>query len=362
MPTACIIDGFSGCMLNSWDSQLFHKFFVMNNWKVVSDWREADLVLLNTCAFVRSVEDKVVERILEIKKGLREKQQMIVAGCFPKINDERLKGVFEGISFGPRENIRLNEIIGAQVKIEDIKISRLEEQYLNGAPSSRFYIKIEDGCLGNCSFCAIKAAKGNLRSVDPERILDQFRKGRELGYKEFVLLGDDIGCYGRDIKTNLVEILERIVAEDGEFYLFLHFVQPHWLLDMIDGFRKMFATGKIMVLNIPIQSGNDRVLRLMRRPYSMKDVLPALQKIKEEFPYVLLQTHIIVGFPGEMYEEFLDSMEAAKYFDVVKFFGFSERPGRTALSEGAKLHRQAAFGLIEEQVESGKGNYLIVQS
>ena len=362
MPTACIIDGFSGCMLNSWDSQLFHKFFAMNNWKVVSDWKDADLVLLNTCAFVKSVEDKVAQRIIEIKAGLRPDQRMVVAGCFPKINDERLREIFEGVSFGPRENTQLNKIIDAQVKIEDVRINRLEEQYLNGAPSSRFYIKIEDGCLGNCSFCAIKAAKGNLKSIEPERILEQFRKGREVGYKEFVLLGDDIGCYGRDIRTNLVELLKRIVQQDGEFYLFLHFVQPNWFLDMIDGFRDVFATGKVTVLNIPIQSGNDRVLRLMRRPYSMKEVLPVMQKIKAEFPSVLLQTHVIVGFPGETYAEFLDSLEAAKYFDVVKFFGFSERPGRkSVLSSEAKLHRQAAFGLIEGQIEEGKGTYLIVQ-
>lgn len=368
MKKACIIDSFCGCMLNSFDSQLFARFFELNGYEMVNDHEDADVVLVNTCAFVKKVEDKVVEKIKELQKNLNDKknkrsnQKIIVTGCFPKINEKRLNEIFEGDYFGPREKSKINQILNAKNKIENIDIIKIEEQYCNGAPSDRCYIKISDGCLGNCSFCSIKKAKGALKSRPEQEILNEFEEGIKQGFKEFVLLGDDIGCYGKDIKTNIASLLNKLTGIKGDYKIYLHFFEPNWFVEQFDDLLDIFKSKKIALLNIPIQSGNDIILKLMRRPYKINGVMEKVKVLKDKFPDVIIQTHILFGFPGEKEEDFNDSLKAAAEFDVARFFCYSERPDIDALKLNANVSEKEKKARAEKikniAKEQGK-NYII---
>ena len=362
MKKASIIDSFCGCMLNSFDSQLFAKFFELNDYKIEDDYEKADVILLNTCAFVKDVEDKVIKKIDEINKNKKNNQKIIVTGCFPKINENKLKQIFKGDYFGPREKEKINRILNAKKGIEKIKINKIEERYCNGAPSDRFYIKISDGCLGNCSFCSIKKAKGMLKSKAEEDILKEFSKGLKLGFKEFVLLGDDIGCYGKDTKTDISSLLKDIISIKGYYKIYLHFFEPNWFVEQFSSLLNIFKTEKIVLLNLPIQSGNDKILSLMKRPYKIKNVMEKVKILKKECPELILQTHILFGFPGETREEFNDSLKAAKEFDIARFFCYSERPGINALGLKERVPKEEKIKraeMIKEAVEKQGKNYII---
>lgn len=362
MKRACIIDSFCGCMLNSFDSQLFARFFELNHYKIEKKPENADVILVNSCAYVKKIEDKVVDKIKQLEKNKKPNQKIIVTGCFPNINKEKLKEIFKGDYFGPREKEKINEILNAKNKIEEMKINKIEEQYCNGAPSDRFYIKISDGCLGNCSFCSIKKAKGSLKSRPEQDVMNEFRVGLEQGFKQFVLLGDDIGCYGKDIKTNISSLLGKITSIDREYKIYLHFFEPNWLVEQFSDLLNVFKTKKIALLNLPMQSGNDKILKLMRRPYKIKEVMEKVKILRKQVPWLILQTHILFGFPGEKEKDFNDSLNAAKEFDVARFFCYSDRPDIGALNLDGKVSEKEKNTRVEKikriAEEQGK-NYII---
>jgi len=361
---ACIIDSFCGCMLNSFDSQLFAKFFEANGYSIIDDSSDADVVLVNTCAFVKNVEDKVVDKIKELVAERKEGQRIIVTGCFPKINEGRLKEIFSGDYFGPREKEKINDILDAKVGIDEISINKVGKEYCNGAPSDRCYIKIADGCLGGCSFCSIKKAKGGLKSREVRVVVKEFKKGLSEGFKEFVLLGDDIGCYGKDIGSDISVLLRELVGFDCDYKIYLHFFEPKWFVEQFEGLLNVFKTGKIGFLNIPIQSGSDRILGLMNRQYKIDEVIDKVKILHREVPEVVIQTHILFGFPGETAEEFELSLAKAKEFDFAKFFCYSERPGTAALRlEGdvSEEEKKRRGEIVDKNAKEEGHNWVLTQ-
>jgi MiaB/RimO family radical SAM methylthiotransferase len=363
MKKVCIIDSFCGCMLNAFDSQQFAQFFKENNYELEKDEKQADIILLNTCAFVKEVEDRVVEKINQLNKTKKPNQKVIITGCFPKINKEKLDQIFQGDSFGPREKEKINNIINAKVKINNININQVDDVFCKGAPSTRFYIKIADGCLGNCSFCSIKNARGSLQSRPKEIILKEFKKGLEKGFKEFVLLGDDLGCYGKDIQTSIPSLLKDLTKEGGEYKLFIHFFEPEYLLEYFDELIEILKTKKIALINLPIQSGNNDILKLMNRPYKIENILEKVKIIQNKFPEINLQTHILFAHPGETKETLNQSLKAAEVFDIAKFFCYSDRPGTVSSNLPNKLtnnQKQEMKNQINNYAKQHTRNYHVI--
>jgi MiaB/RimO family radical SAM methylthiotransferase len=363
MKRVCIIDGFAGCALNSYDSTLFEEFFKKNEWEIVDNYKKANLILLNTCAFVKNVEDKVINKIIEIKNNIKKNQELIVCGCFPRINEIKLKKYFNGIYFGAKENYKLNKLIKSKIKIEDIRISGISRRYSHGIPSNMFYVKIAEGCLGNCSFCAIKNAKGNLKSKLVSEVLGDFKRGLKSGYKEFVLLGDDIGCYGVDIKTNISSLLKKILKIEGDYRLYLHFFEPFWFNKYFDELKDILSSSKITLLNLPIQSANNRILRLMNRNYDINKLIKNVKIIKQNNKDLIIQTHLIAGFPSESIDEFEESLKKAEVFDIVKIFFYSARENTKAYPMGEidLKTKNEMIELIKKRNEKEIGKFIVIQ-
>ncbi len=354
----------NGCIDNLLDGKSFRQYFKDNGWEIVKDPAEADMIIANTCAYDKVHEDRSVEDIEELKKF--KKAQLIVTGCLPKINQDRLNTVFDGISFGPKEREKIRDVIGSTKEIqwkdqhtiadEDIeelghrkivhKVAKVKEwagKYgENILPNfeigditgdqNAFFLVLGEGCLGKCAYCAIVQAKGKLSSKPLDDIVADFKNGLAQGYKRFILTADDTGAYGQDIGTDLPTLIEKLLAVDGDFKLNIYHLEPNWLIKYFDYFKKVFNTEKIDVIFSPIQSGSNAILKAMRRPYKVEDYVKCINELRQMMPSLKVWNQFIVGFPGETEDDFADSMKVIEDVDanIVQAFAYSDRPGTPA--------------------------------
>jgi len=363
---AYILETSNACMVNISGMAKFKKLFLSNEWELVSHPSSADFVLVCSCAFNQNQEDYSLETIAALKKKMKPGAELVVAGCLPKINEERLRGVFDGVAFGPQENEKIDEMIRAETRLADISnvtVSRedFRTSFLNSlnkvvanvflrgpilALEKYFHLKIEpyykilntlydhhifyieacSGCLGSCSYCAIRQAKGTLRSVPIGKIIDEFRYGLSQGYKKIGLIGDDLGYYGHDLGTDLVVLLEEILKIEGDYSLLLYYIEPMDFEKMFPRFKKLLGSGKFIDMNIPVQTASNRVTRLMNRNCDIENVIAFASEIRREFPSINVRTHVIVGFPGETEEDFEKGTKLFDAFDEVGVFKYTDRP------------------------------------
>lgn len=342
----CVIT--NGCPENRMETVQVQEFFNKNSREITSDYREADLIFFNACGATQYSQEGSITIINQIKANKMPNAELIVCGCLPKINKAVLAGVFQGTAFGVDETHRFSEFIETQQnlehypanclspimsgrnipKIQDILsllvIPRLITRIyyyrfrngINNITPRTFCIKVSTGCLNACTFCAIRYSRGKVCSKPIDQILKEFEKGYAAGYREFTLLGTDIGAYGRDQGTNLAALLREMVKREGDYEIKLQYIQPRFLIEMMGEFLEIFQCRKISYLCSAVESGNNRILQLMRRGYRIEDFRKAILALKKEFPEIKMSTQVIVGYPGETKEEFHDTV---RFLDEVKF-------------------------------------------
>ena len=376
MKKACVLT--NGCPENQLDSARVKTYLEENGWQIVDNVKDANIILFNACGLTESSELNSIHSIHNIKKQIKDNQRLIVWGCLPKIDPEMLFQTHQELSFGEREIDKLDEIIKATKSINEItvneicqplyresiwhrlsKIDRLpikfvhllylrltSSNYLSRSnDSSIFYIKIATGCLGNCSYCAVKKSRGNIKSKPIDEVMDEFKAGLSLGFKEFSLLGTDLGPYGRDLGYNLADLITKMVNEKGDFKIGLRNIHPLFLKQMIDDLVPAFATGKIWFTGVPVESGSDRILKLMKRGYSVGDFKEGIQRLKKAHPDLFISTQIIVNFPTETEKDFAESMNLFEEsnFDYAEIYSFSPRPGTSAADMEGRVPGRVAY-------------------
>jgi tRNA A37 methylthiotransferase MiaB len=363
------------------------RYFAINNLIAAKTPSKADLIVIFTCG---SFEINEELSILTIEKSLREKSaKIVITGCLPKINPERLKTYDNTLLIPPRSLNTLDSMIGAKVpysslrsdaafiggfhdlykghlvdrvrrnvrlssagsnsRISDIYFRYLNQRFLRKSEDIMFsprtcVIEIAESCLGNCSYCAIKLAAEKFHSFPEERILESFRSGLDNGYKDFALLAGDIGCYGVDIGTNLPNLLKKLFALGDNFRILLWDLNVRWFIKYYDDFRSVLKANsrKVSRVVLPIESGSDRILNLMNRGYEIEEVKNCILDLEETIPDLELETHIIVGFPGETEEDFQKSLELIKEmkFSKVVLFRYEDRPNTRASSFPDKVPKE----------------------
>ena len=211
-------------------------------------------------------------------------------------------------------------------------------------------IPISSGCKGNCTYCLTKKARGNLQSYDPNLILKRVRKASAQGVKEIWLTSQDNGAYGLDINTTLPELLKKILEIPGNHKIRLGMANPNFIIKYIDELIPIFKNKKMFkFLHIPIQSGNDEVLRRMNRKYSAKDWIEIVERFRAEIPDITIATDIICGFPGETETQFRDTIYIVEKYepDVVNRSKFWKRPGTPAATmkqtPGSEIKKRSAW-------------------
>lgn len=294
----------NGCPTNRGETVLLRSFFRNNGYTIAKTYKNADIIAYNPCACCKCNEDVALKRIKKFQEELPRYSKLIVWGCLPKINKNRLDRVFRGISFGP-EPYRFNDLIKHEKSIEKIRPKFAKKDY--------YIINIANGCLGKCTFCAVKNARGLLKSRSIKDILNEMEEALDNNYTKILLAASDIGCYGKDIKTNLITLLEEIDKMKKYFKVKLGSICLNYLKPILPQFISIFKKKKfVKILQIDIESGSDKILRLMGRQYSVEDIRYCVKNLTVEIPSIEILSYMIVGFPGETEEDFNKSMELIK--------------------------------------------------
>lgn len=197
------------------------------------------------------------------------------------------------------------------------------------------YLQISSGCRGKCSYCSEKFIT-HLKSRPKEEIIDAIYDGISRGYTLFGLNSDDASCYGLDISSSLEELLKEIVKIDQKIYFSIPEFNPNGLTKEV---LELLKDKKFLYITVPIQSGSNRILKLMKRPYTIDKVVESVKTLRSTNRNLKINTHVIVGFPGETEEDFRLTKEliASGLFDRVKVFMYNERPNTEALSIEPKI-------------------------
>ncbi|MFH0868619.1 MAG: tRNA (N(6)-L-threonylcarbamoyladenosine(37)-C(2))-methylthiotransferase [archaeon] len=337
-----------GCSANQADSEIIAGILVKAGYNIVDGSEKADLVIVNSCIVKGKTETHVFKEIEHLRK-LGKK--FIVSGCLPqtRIYSEKLKdfsvlGVFE-IS-------RVAEAVKAVLSGKKIswlgnnKEEKLCFPRLRKNPAIAVVI-ISSGCVGHCTYCMAKLARGDLFSYSAAAIVQEVKNALEEGCKEIWLTSQDCAAYGLDIKTNFTGLLEKILELDGKFLVRIGMSNPDNILKNLEKLIELYKNPKVFkFLHMPVQSGNDKILKLMDRKYKTADFKKIVTAFRKEIPDISISTDIICGFPSETEEQFNDSLELVKWLkpDVLNLNMFWPRPGTPA----AKM-RQLKPGIGRER-------------
>ncbi|MBQ4583379.1 MAG: tRNA (N6-isopentenyl adenosine(37)-C2)-methylthiotransferase MiaB [Bacilli bacterium] len=332
-----------GCQMNVHDSEQIRKYLEEFGFTVTEELTEADIVVLNTCAIRENAHDKVFGFLGRCKHLKREKPELIIAigGCMSQeesvANEIKTKHSYVDIVFGTHNIHELpNMILEANKKL-NINVYSYEGNVYENVKYSRdskitAWVNIMYGCDKFCTYCIVPFTRGKQRSRKMENILDEVRELKALGYQEVTLLGQNVNAYGKDLDESydFSTLLEN-VAKIG--IPRVRFVTSHpW--DFTDEMISLIAKYENIMpyVHLPLQSGSDRILKLMGRRYTKKEYLTLFNKIKEKIPNVAVTTDIIVGFPNETEEDFLETLDIVNKcrYDSAFTFIYSPREGTPA--------------------------------
>lgn len=300
-----------GCSSNLADGEFLRGCLLQAGFDLVSEMAEADVLVYNTCAVKSPTENRIIEELKNAAKWKSKK--LIVTGCLPLINLERLKSQvkFDAV-LSPASGQKIVEAVqkvlrGEKVQWLDTRIKekpRLDppKQAANSVIS---VVPVAYGCLGSCSYCCVVFARGRLRSCGLEEIVQRIRSDMQSGAREVWLTGQDMACYGRDIGLNLVNLLQVVCAIEGEFLIRVGMMTPNYVLEMLDQLVDAFRDEHVFkFLHLPVQSGDNEVLKRMNRFYSVDDFRRIVDAFKRAIPNITVATDVICGFPGESQEAF----------------------------------------------------------
>ncbi|MBT4540114.1 tRNA (N(6)-L-threonylcarbamoyladenosine(37)-C(2))-methylthiotransferase [Candidatus Woesearchaeota archaeon] len=344
-----------GCSLNFSDSEVMagllkkHGFKIVKTSKQDEGIKKAELIIINSCT-VKDTTEKNFKKLL--KKLTQLKKKIIIAGCISQTDPEQLEGYS---LIGTTQLNNIAEVVEETLAGNIIKL--LERSKTNprlNLPKIRKnpfveIIPISQGCLGNCSYCKTKAARFNLLSYDKKAILCQAKEAVEQGVKEIWLTSQDNAVYGNDIKNKkltkitLVDLLKDLINLPGKFKVRIGMGNPNHFIKIIDELLLLFKSKNgdklYQFLHIPLQSGNNTILKAMNRKYKVDDYKKLIRKIKKQIPKMTLSTDLIVGFPGETEKQFMDSIKLIKEIKpaVLNISRYSARP-KTLAANMPQIH------------------------
>ena len=352
-----------GCSKNLIDTEVAIGLFKENHYKIVNKPEDADILVVNTCGFIESAKEEAINTILEMAEYKKQRCKYLIAmGCLvQRYYDDLVKALPEVDLF-----IKIDEYNKLWKKIEDLikrdivekaktktstKISEIRplpmptyDEFLNRVVTTGknyAYLKIGEGCSNKCTYCAIPYIRGPFVSRKMEDILEEAEKLASEGIKEIIVIAQDTTKYGEDIygKSRLAELLQEISKIDGIEWIRFLYSYPEGITDeLIDTVANNPKIAKYF--DIPIQHISNAVLKRMNRKTSKEKIENLLEKIRNKIPNVTLRTSLIVGFPGEIEEQFEELLEFVKKakFDKLGTFMYSKEEGTPASRLPEQIH------------------------
>ena len=340
-----LVDTF-GCQQNVADSQHILGMLEAMGFTFTDRAEEADIIVLNTCAIRDHAEKRVFGNLgaLTHTKRAHPEQIICLCGCMAQRPEvaEKVRKSYRHVDlvFGPQALWKFPELL-MQVYTRRGRVFSIDDEHgriAEGMPvvregSIRAWVSIMYGCNNFCSYCIVPYVRGRERSREPEKILSEVRELVQAGYKEITLLGQNVNSYGKDLDTDwdFADLLSAIDEIEGDYLIRFMSSQPK------DAGYKLFDTMARCVhvakqLHLPVQSGCDRVLRAMNRPYDRAKYLDLITYARKVMPELVLTSDVIIGFPGETEAEAMETVALVKEveFDALFTFIFSPRPGTPA--------------------------------
>ncbi|MEM2099638.1 MAG: tRNA (N(6)-L-threonylcarbamoyladenosine(37)-C(2))-methylthiotransferase [Candidatus Bathyarchaeia archaeon] len=328
-----------GCSTNQADGEALAGCLTQAGFTLTSSVSAADLIVYNTCAVKGPTENRIISAIKRTPKN----KKIIVAGCLPLINFNRLsrEAHFDAV-VGPAAAEEIVNVVHRVLSGE--QIIAIKDALTNKPPldiprlrtnSEISIIPISYGCLGKCAYCCVTFARGNLRSYTINEIVARVQKDLSGGVREFWLTSQDTACYGWDIGTNLAELLFALTSIDADFRLRVGMMTPNTVAPLLADLLDAFGDERIFkFVHLPVQSGDNAVLRRMHRFYTVEDFKNIVNAFKTAFPNITLATDIICGFPGETQTAFQHTLELVQETrpDIINISKFFPRP-RTVAAE-----------------------------
>ena len=339
------------------------KLFISNAWEE-SSFQDADYLLINSCSFLKSREDYFIQEIGKMIEDSNPNQKIVVFGCLPATNPKRILALNKNIVLFSRDmdklisyfgfknkEFSLSTITNSELTFMQKIISGINRFFLKDPnitlrlmKKNVFHVRISSGCKGNCSYCSERFTTV-FKSRRIFEVIDSFREGLDMGFKVFAINSDDSSCFGLDNGENIAQLLSKLVSFNGEYKIAVSEFNPQGLF--IKNINTAISSEKICYITIPVQSGSQKILNKMRRPYNLSLVVKKILETRMANPQLKINTHLIVGFPGETEKDFMKTLQLVRsgLFDRIKVFKYSDRPNADAskysnkISEDVKLKR-----------------------
>ena len=314
-----------GCTMNFGEGRQLSEDMASLGYEPADCADDADIVVLNTCTVVETTEKRMLSRISELK---RQGKRIVVTGCMAQVQPKRIR-----IRLPDSPIVRFEEY----GRFRDIVSDSFGCQ---GTPivldtGTDAILPIAQGCLGRCSYCITKFARGDLRSYPADDLLRRYDSFLEGGAREILITAQDTSSYGRDIDTDLPALIRSMLEREGDYRIRLGMTNPDSLARVSQGILELMDDERMYrFVHIPVQSGSDAVLGRMRRRYTVSQFMELVDELRSGCPDISIATDMICGFPGETDEDHAKSVELIRELraDTVNITRFSARPGTDAAS------------------------------
>ena len=409
---AVLLIDFIGCPRNMLLKLRFEDYLKANGWDIGSteEVASADLVAHLGCGLMTKNRRETLRIIQAVNKQFASRKDdpiFVVTGCIPSQYRADIEAIHSGPAFGPREIEKFDEVINATTSILDIptrtrvrtservmsvvrdkksidvvRVASIVRKLIHWCISAYYgtingtlftdvnrgvypfdYYQMGDdtwciitseGCLGNCSYCVGRIAKGRLRSKPIEEIVESARQGVKQGYKWISLIAEDNGVYGRDIDLDFGTLLRQLIDIEGDFGLLIDSMNPKDMTELCDEYPDVFSTGKIKRLCLAVQHVSPRIIKSMNRDYDLDRLKKCLEAVTAASPAFYMDVHFIVGYPGETREEFKQLKAFAEWLlelnplHSFKPFAFSASKGTKAAQLPDQIPTATTLGRILE--------------
>ena len=326
-----------GCKVNIYESEYVEELLKNHGYKIVPFDELADIYIINTCS-VTNESDRKSRKIINQAKRKNKNAIIVVMGCYSQVKPNDIEA---DIILGNKDKSKILEYLDEYIKNSN-KIKKIynlrdnnefETMFISRFDNhTRAFVKIEDGCNAFCSYCIIPYTRGSIRSKKPDDVINEVTSLVNNGYHEIVLTGIHTGKYGIDLKnTNLEELLEKLIKIPNIYRIRLSSIEIN---EITDGILNLMKNSNIIAdhLHIPLQSGSNKILKLMNRKYNKEEFIKRIEEIRKIRKNISITTDLIVGFPGETEEDFnetIDTINKVK-FTKIHTFPYSKRDGTVA--------------------------------
>lgn len=340
-----------GCKVNSYESEYIKEQMEQEGYKL--DEEKPDIIIVNTCSVTNVADNKSLKAIRSIKKN-NPNSIIVVCGCSVEHNKETYKNMSIDVLIGNRDKSilvkQIKQYIKNKKKITDLyegRDSTFENMSVTKfSDKTRAFVKIQDGCDNFCTYCIIPYVRGSVRSKDFNEAVDEIKNLVAMGHQEIVFTGIDTGSYGKNTNHDLVDLIKEISKIENLKRIRISSIE---ITSIDDRFIEELKTNPKVCghLHVSLQSGSSKILKKMNRKYTKEEYLAKIQKLRKARPSINLTTDVIVGFPGETEEDFLECVDFCKKceFSKIHVFPYSKREGTPA----AKMSNQIDNSIKKER-------------